>query len=133
MISVVPQKKVEMKRHQLGAHTVRESFVVNIEHGLHARPCAALIKALRRFKCSVEVEANGERAYGHSIISLMALAASYGTRITFTIIGKDAFQAVEAVRHLFETRFEEAYSPPTVHGVQARVAPLETVKPAAAG
>ncbi len=88
---------------------VRETFVVGLEHGLHARPCALLIKTLRPFSAKVVVQANGETASGNSIISLMALAAGRGAKVTFTISGEDAFRAMDAVRHLFETHFEEAF------------------------
>ena len=96
------------------AHTrrLRQSFLVNTTHGLHARPCALLIKTLQPFDSEVRVEANGEQASGHSIMSLMALAAGCGCRITFTITGDDALEAMAAVRGLFDTHFAEAYRLP---------------------
>jgi phosphocarrier protein HPr len=99
---------------------MRETFVINLEHGLHARPCALLVKTLRPFACEVTVEANGERASGHSIMSLMALAAGHGTAATFTMAGPDAPAAMAAVSHLFETRFAEAYRTPPPPPVPAR-------------
>lgn len=95
-----------------GGPVVRRTFVVNLEHGLHARPCAALVKALRPFESQVEVKANGELASGHSVMGLMILAAGWGSKITFTISGKDAHQTMAAVDHLFDTNFEEAYAQP---------------------
>ena len=83
--------------------------MVDLQHGLHARPCALLIKTLRPFRANVLVQANGEAASGHSIISLMALAAGRGAKVSFTITGEDAFKAMDAVRQLFETRFEGAF------------------------
>jgi phosphotransferase system HPr (HPr) family protein len=90
---------------------LRQTFVVNIENGLHARPCAALVKALRPFKSDVTVEANDQEASGHSIMGLMALAAGCGCEITFAISGNDAARAMAAVRHLFDSRFEESRPP----------------------
>jgi phosphocarrier protein len=91
--------------------SLRQTFVVNIEHGLHARPCAALVKALRPFQADVKVEANNQEASGHSIMGLMALAAGSGCEITFAISGNDAARAMAAVRYLFDSRFEEARPP----------------------
>ncbi len=91
---------------------VRRAFVVNVQHGLHARPCALLVKTLQRFRATVEVEADNVQASGQSIMDLMALAAGCGTRLTFTIRGQDAPQAMAAVQHLFATHFAEAYHPP---------------------
>ena len=101
--------------------TMSETFVVNLKHGLHARPCALMVKTLRPFKCEVVVEANGERASGHSIMSLMALAAGPGTAITFRMTGLDAPVAMAAVSRLFQTHFADAYHstprPAPTHGV----------------
>ncbi len=88
---------------------MRETFVVGLEHGLHARPCALLVKTLRPFRCDVQVESHGHLANGHSIMGLMALAATRGSELTFTLSGDDAPQALAALSQLFKTNFEEAY------------------------
>jgi phosphotransferase system HPr (HPr) family protein len=89
--------------------TLRRTFVVNLEQGLHARPCALMVKTLSRFRSRIEISANGEVANGRSIMSLMALAAGYESKILFTITGEDAPQAMQAVEGLFENHFEDAY------------------------
>ena len=94
--------------------SITRSFVLDLEHGLHARPCALLVKTLARSHCQVEVEANGQQANGRSIMGLMALAAARNTTITFRMTGQDAADAMNAVSQLFETRFEEAYHAPLV-------------------
>jgi phosphocarrier protein len=93
----------------VSAQTVRRTFRVNLEHGLHARPCALLIKTIRPYSAEVLVEANGEEASGHSIMGLMALAAGPGTEVTFTAKGADALEVMAAIQHLFETQFKAAY------------------------
>jgi phosphotransferase system HPr (HPr) family protein len=98
-------------RRWLADRTLRQTFAVNLKHGLHARPCAQLVKALRPFRSQVEVQANGQQANGHSIMGLMALAAERDCRLTFTISGIDAPQAMTAVSQLFETDFgQQTYS-----------------------
>ena len=89
-----------------GIPKVRRTFVVDLEHGLHARPCAMLVKAVGPYSVTVDVEANGEKASGKSILGLMALAAAAGTRITFTIAGENAYQAMADVGRLFDNGFE---------------------------
>lgn len=91
------------------ASTLRQTFILKNKNGLHARPCALLVKTVRPYRCRVEVEVNGELANGHSIMGLMALAAGYESKMTFSIAGEDAARTMAAVEHLFETRFEEAY------------------------
>jgi len=109
MEPAVLNQAAEPSRAREDAPSIRRSFVVNIERGLHARPCVLLIKTLKRFRSKVLVEAKGRRAPGSSILSLLMLAAEFGSPVTFTITGEDAAEAMSAVERLFATRFEEAY------------------------
>jgi len=88
---------------------VRRTFVLNVKQGLHARPCAMLVKTLQPYRLSVEVEAHGEKASGTSILGLMSLAAGFGSRITFTIVGNQAPEAMELVDALFKSNFETGF------------------------
>ncbi len=99
------------------SRSLHQSFLLNLEHGLHARPCALLVKTLRPFRCKIQVETHGHLANGHSIMGLMALAAAKGSEVAFTISGRDALQAMAAIHRLFETNFEEAYHLPVVKGL----------------
>ncbi len=90
-----------------GGRMLRQTFVVNLKHGLHARPCAQLVKTLRPFRSQVQVHANGQEANGNSIMGLMALAAGPKCRLTFTISGQDAPEAMAAVSDLFEREFSQ--------------------------
>jgi phosphocarrier protein len=88
---------------------LRQTFLLKNKNGMHARPCALLVKTLRPFRCHVEVEVNGEIANARSIMGLMALAAGYESKMTFSMVGEEASKAMAAVQHLFDTRFQEAY------------------------
>ena len=112
MSAVVFLRGTEARRAQAVVRRVRQTFVVNIEHGLHARPCALLVKAVQAYRSIVEVEAHGDKVSGNSILGLIALAAGYGSEITFTIVGEDASQAMAAVHQLFDTHFEVALHAP---------------------
>ena len=68
-----------------------------------------LVKTLQPYLSTVEVESNGEKASGKSILGLMSLGAGPGSNITFTIEGEDAFQAMSELERLFSTNFESAY------------------------
>jgi phosphocarrier protein HPr len=90
---------------------LRQTFIMTNHNGLHARPCALLIKVLQDFTCGVSVEHDGASANGRSILGLMCLAVGYKSKLTFVVSGKDAPQAMAAVQQLFVTQFEEAYAP----------------------
>lgn len=109
MNAVMSTRTPGMRRAHAVAQTARQTFVLKLEHGLHARPCAMLVKTLQPYLSTVEVEANGEKASGKSILGLMALGAGLGTNITVTIEGEDAFQAMSELERLFSTNFESAY------------------------
>ena len=91
--------------------TLRQTFTMTNRNGLHARPCALLVKTLRPFACEVEVEHDDATASGNSILGLMALAAGFESKLTFIISGSEAARAMAAVQRLFETQFEAAYAP----------------------
>jgi phosphotransferase system HPr (HPr) family protein len=110
MNAVVSSRSPGFDYSPAAVQTVRRSFVVTVEHGLHARPCALLVKTLHPFRLSVEVEVNGENASGNSILGLMSLGAGCGSKMSVTIVGAAAPEAMAAVEYLFQTRFEEAYT-----------------------
>jgi len=109
METVGPIKQPEA-RAGLESPRLRQTFVVG-ENGLHARPCALLIKTLQCFGSSVEVEAHGVKASARSILSLLALGVGPGAQVAVCVSGEDAAQAMAAVRRLFDTGFQEAYRP----------------------
>lgn len=90
--------------------TLHQTFVMTNRNGLHARPCALLVRTLRPFACTVEVVASGMVANGQSILGLMSLAVAYGSRLTFIINGSQAARAMSSVQQLFQRQFEETYA-----------------------
>ena len=75
--------------------------------GLHLRAAAAFVKVAERFKSDVSLERDGTRANGKSIIALVTLAASLGTKVKIVAEGPDAADAVGALAKLVEDRFGE--------------------------
>lgn len=110
--------------------TLRRCFIMTNRNGLHARPCALLVKALRPFACEVRIEHDDAIASGNSILGLMALAAGFESKLLFTITGREAARAMAAVQRLFDTEFEEAYVCQTTRGPTNRnikqTTPLKT-------
>lgn len=88
-----------------------KTFSANLEiknrKGLHARAAAAFVKTVECFDCEVEVERIGQTVSGCSIMGLMMLAAAKGTTIQVTTNGKQAQEALEAIKLLLENKFGE--------------------------
>jgi phosphocarrier protein HPr len=84
-----------------------QTFTIRNKLGLHARAAALLVKTANHFEADVTVEKDGIEVNGKSIMGILMLAASKGTRITLKIDGKDAAQALETLGQLIEDRFGE--------------------------
>ncbi len=75
--------------------------------GLHARAAAKFVQTASRFKSAVKIRKNGEEVDGKSILGILLLAASQGTRITVAVSGEDEADALAAVENLLARSFDE--------------------------
>jgi len=75
--------------------------------GVHARPAAAIVQCVLRFECDVYISFNGNRVNAKSIMGLLTLAATRGSRLKITCNGSDAEAAMKAVEDLFASKFGE--------------------------
>jgi len=75
--------------------------------GLHARAAAKLVNLATAFEAEVEIEKDGKRVNGKSIMSVMMLAASQGSTLTLHIDGSDESEAMAQVVELISARFGE--------------------------
>ncbi len=85
-----------------------ELLLTNVS-GLHARPAATLVRALRPLDAQVRIEhaGTGDSADATSTLSLVSLGAPAGTTIVVRAGGPDAAEALETVRGLVAGRFGE--------------------------
>jgi phosphocarrier protein HPr len=84
-----------------------QTFTIKNKLGLHARAAALLVKTANRFISNVSLEKDGLEVNGKSIMGILMLAATKGTRITLKAEGKDAEQAIETLGKLIENKFGE--------------------------
>jgi len=75
--------------------------------GIHARPAALIVKASSRFISTITIEKDGNSVSGKSIMGLMTLEASFGSKLRVTIEGEDAEEAMDELIRLFNSRFDE--------------------------
>lgn len=80
-------------------------FKLESSDGLHARPAGLFVKTLSAFQSAVEVEVNGQKKNGKSIMSLMSLGAAPGDELKVSITGDDAETALQALEQLFASNF----------------------------
>ncbi len=83
------------------------TFTIRNRLGLHARAAALLVKTANRFVSEITLEKDGLEVNGKSIMGILMLAASKGTRITLKVDGKDSVDAIQALGELIENKFGE--------------------------
>jgi phosphocarrier protein HPr len=91
---------------ELQGPIVREFRIVN-QRGLHARASAKFVQVAAAHQACVEVEKDGTRVGGTSIMGLMMLAASPGCSIQVTATGPEAEKVMQAIEELIAGRFGE--------------------------
>ena len=84
------------------------SVEVRNKRGLHARASAKFVTMAAQIDAEIEVEKDGSRVCGTSIMGLMMLGAAMGDTITISATGVGAEQAVERLYALVENLFDEA-------------------------
>jgi len=75
--------------------------------GLHARAAAKFVHLASGFTSRVTVSRDGTRVDGKSILGLLTLAASKGTKLRVTIQGDDEAEAALRISELVRLRFGE--------------------------
>ena len=90
---------------------IRQSIVVANRLGLHARAAAKLVRLTSRFSSDIYVsrEDLNQQIDSKSILGILMLAASQGTRLIISINGSDEVEAGDAIRELFEKKFGEEH------------------------
>ena len=76
--------------------------------GLHARAAGLFRRTAAGFKADIQVVRGEITANAKSLLGLMALEASQGTRLLVRARGSDARHAVDALDELVRARFGES-------------------------
>jgi phosphocarrier protein len=75
--------------------------------GVHARAAALLVQMVNRFSAQVTFSKDGQTTDGRSIMGVLTLAATQGSKIQVDATGEDAERAVRAIERLIDSRFNE--------------------------
>ena len=84
----------------------REVRISNVR-GLHARASAKFVNLAAQLNAAIDVEKDGNRVCGTSIMGLMMLGAAMGDAIVIHVEGVHAEQALDKLVALVEERFGE--------------------------
>jgi len=84
----------------------KEIEIIN-KLGLHARAAAKLVSLASKFTSEVQLRKNNQEVNAKSIMGVMMLAASQGTRLELSVSGEDEQEALDAIIELINDRFGE--------------------------
>ena len=84
----------------------QEITIIN-KLGLHARAAMKLVNTAGRFESEILITFKNREINAKSIMNLMVLGASKGSRLTLTVTGNDEKNAMKAVVELINDKFGE--------------------------
>jgi len=86
---------------------VQKAVAITNQRGLHARASAKFVNLASNLDAVIEVEKDGNRVCGTSIMGLMMLGAAKGDTVVIHVSGLHAEDALQKLAALVEDRFGE--------------------------
>ena len=77
---------------------VKETFVIENETGLHARPATEIAKIAMKYKCDVNLVVNGKTINAKSPLMIMSAGIKSKTELQIICDGEDEEQAIEELK-----------------------------------
>jgi phosphocarrier protein len=81
---------------------ISQSVTIQNSVGLHARPATFFVQKANSFKCSIWVEKDDCRVNAKSLLGILSLGITRGTKITLIADGEDEAVAVEGLAELVD-------------------------------
>ena len=91
------------------SEALAHEFTVQNRMGIHTRPAAQIVRLANRYpEVEVTVSKDDEVVNGKSIMGLMMLSAGQGSKLRFSVKGKDAKLFLDEMDALFVRKFDES-------------------------
>lgn len=104
--------------------TAEHRFTCQLASGLHARPASMLAEAAASFASAIVMERDdGTSADVRSVLSVVGLNVQQGDAFRIHASGKDALDALAALRSIVETGLSDDEAPPST-AVECRLPPV---------
>lgn len=87
--------------------SISKEIEITNKLGMHARAAAQFVQLASSFSSSIEIEKDNQRVNGKSIMGVMMLAASQGSKITIHVSGEDENDSIIQLEELINNRFNE--------------------------
>ncbi|MEE2642718.1 MAG: HPr family phosphocarrier protein [Planctomycetota bacterium] len=91
-------------------NAICRKVTVGNRQGIHLRPAYLIAELAGKYESDINLEADGNRVNGKSVLEIIGLAAGQGTELNVHADGPDASQAIDAIVQLVDQGFpgEEA-------------------------
>ena len=86
---------------------VSKSFTIKNKMGFHMRPANVFVTEMTKFASDVEIEMDGKKINGKSIMNIMAACIKCGSVITVECSGADEQAMLDKASELIEGGFGE--------------------------
>jgi len=82
-----------------------KTVVIKSNAGIHARPAMMLVKEAIKFSSEIYLIKDSIEANGKSIMSVLSLAITKGSKLIIRAVGEDEADAVESIVKLIQNEF----------------------------
>ncbi|MDW7759706.1 MAG: HPr family phosphocarrier protein [Acidobacteriota bacterium] len=86
---------------------IEKTVTIKNRLGLHARAAVKFVNLANRFGSNVRIEKDGQSIEGKSILGILTLAATQGSRVRLVVSGRDQEAALQALVDLIDNLFDE--------------------------
>jgi phosphocarrier protein len=84
-----------------------DTVLIENKYGLHLRAVARLVTVANTYQCYIAFKNRGRTASAKSLLGILALALPKGAELEIEADGKDADEAIQAIRDLVQSKFGE--------------------------
>lgn len=88
---------------------IRGTFLIKNDRGLHTRPSTEIVRLATTFKSDIRLRYQKIDVNAKSLLGILMLAAVRGAKIKIIAKGKDAAEAVDALKALANCNFNINY------------------------
>jgi phosphocarrier protein len=108
LVSALLLAEKELNRHwHPPVERIKKEITIMNRLGLYVRPAAMFARTANGFRSTISLAKESEEVDGKSVMALMSLAATKGTKLRLRIEGTDGQEAMHEIEQLIQSRFEE--------------------------
>ena len=86
---------------------ITKKLTIQNKLGLHARAAAKVVSTANEFESTITITKDKKNGDARSIMKLLMLSASQGSRISIEVDGVDQKDAMKSIEKLFNNKFDE--------------------------